>query len=226
MSVSRRQFLRAGSGAALIAATGCGPVPDVLKGLYPPARPQANGPFHPPSAEAIDPIAHALSRLTFGARPGDYDRVRKLAKSEAAAAQAFVEEQLQPDRVDDAYTEYQVRNFESLAEPIGELFEYKERYLLEEMTRATLLRAIRSERQLYEVMVQFWTDHFNIDSSKGDCRWLKAADDRDVIRAHALGKFPEMLRASALSPAMLWYLDGRVNRKASDADRPNENYAR
>ena len=74
--------------------------------------------------------------------------------------------------------------------------------------------------------MDFWTDHFNIDSSKGDCRWLKAADDRDVIRRHALGSFPALLRASALSPAMLWYLDGRVNRYASPGDRPNENYAR
>jgi uncharacterized protein (DUF1800 family) len=75
-------------------------------------------------------------------------------------------------------------------------------------------------------MVEFWSDHLNIDVSKGDCAWLKAADDRDVIRAHALGRFPELLRASALSPAMLWYLDGRMNRKARDLDRPNENYAR
>jgi uncharacterized protein (DUF1800 family) len=75
-------------------------------------------------------------------------------------------------------------------------------------------------------MVQFWSDHFNIDPSKGDCKWLKVADDRDVIRKHALGKFPDLLLASALSPAMLWYLDGRVNRRSSAADKPNENYAR
>ena len=41
-------------------------------------------------------------------------------------------------------------------------------------------------------MVNFWTDHFNIDSSKGDCKWRKAADDRDVIRPHALGRFPDL----------------------------------
>jgi uncharacterized protein (DUF1800 family) len=75
-------------------------------------------------------------------------------------------------------------------------------------------------------MVQFWSDHFNIDPSKGDCKWLKVVDDREVIRQHALGKFADLLRASALSPAMLWYLDGRVNRRANPADRPNENYAR
>ncbi|MCA9444213.1 MAG: DUF1800 domain-containing protein, partial [Candidatus Omnitrophica bacterium] len=90
----------------------------------------------------------------------------------------------------------------------------------------TILRAVYSKRQLHEVMVNFWSDHFNIDSSKGDCRWLKVADDREVVRKHALGSFPEMLRASALSPAMLWYLDGRVNRKRNTDERPNENYAR
>src|SRR4029434_4928879 len=98
--------------------------------------------------------------------------------------------------------------------------------LLASLTTAALLRARYSERQLHAVMVDFWTDHFNIDSSKGDCRWLRAPDDRDVIRRHALGSFPEMLRASALSPAMLWYLDGRVNRYGAPGDRPNENYAR
>jgi len=75
-------------------------------------------------------------------------------------------------------------------------------------------------------MVEFWSNHFNIDPSKGECKWLKVADDRDVIRRHALGKFPELLRASALSPAMLWYLDGRANRRSNSSDMPNENYAR
>jgi uncharacterized protein (DUF1800 family) len=98
--------------------------------------------------------------------------------------------------------------------------------LLDDLTRATVLRAVLSERQLYEVMVQFWTDHFNIDPSKAEAKWLKAADDRDVIRAHALGNFREMLRASAVSPAMLWYLDGRANRRVKAEDKPNENYGR
>jgi uncharacterized protein (DUF1800 family) len=106
------------------------------------------------------------------------------------------------------------------------LYEFKDKVLLDDLTRATLLRATLSRRQLYEVMVNFWSDHFNIDPSKGESKWLKAADDRDVIRAHALGNFREMLRASAVSPAMLWYLDGRVNRRKNADEKPNENYAR
>ncbi len=119
-----------------------------------------------------------------------------------------------------------MRRFETLHEPLGELFEYQEELLQNELMRGALARAVFSERQLYEVMVQFWSDHFNIDPSKGDCKWLKVADDREVIRKHALGRFSEMLRASALSPAMLWYLDGRVNRRENMAQKPNENYAR
>jgi uncharacterized protein (DUF1800 family) len=109
---------------------------------------------------------------------------------------------------------------------VGELYEFKDKTLLEDLSRATLLRAVLSERQLHEVMVHFWTDHFNVDPSKGESRWLKAADDRDVIRAHALGDFRTLLRATAVSPAMLWYIDGRVNRRSRPNDKPNENYAR
>ncbi len=225
MNFSRRHFLKVGSGVSLAATAGCGKLPEAWQ-VWKPQSTRAHGPFQPPAAESIDLVSHALNRLTFGARPGDYARAKALGKNEGSAFHAFVEEQLHPQDIDDGVTEYALRRFDTLNQPLGEMFEYKEHVLLDEMTRATLLRATMSERQLYEVMVQFWTDHFNIDPSKGDCRWLKAADDREVIRKHALGKFPELLRASALSPAMLWYLDGRENRKVNAADKPNENYGR
>jgi uncharacterized protein (DUF1800 family) len=75
-------------------------------------------------------------------------------------------------------------------------------------------------------MVGFWTDHLNINLEKGDCIYLKPSDDRLVIRAHALGKFKELIRASATSPAMLVYLDGKENKRRDPGDVPNENYAR
>src|SRR5262249_51472422 len=156
----------------------------------------------------------------------DYERIRKLASNAEEAAAAYIERQLAPEKLDDERAELAARRFETLSEPLGELFEYQQDLLQDELRRATVVRAVLSERQLYEVMVEFWSDHFNIDPSKGDCKWLKVADDRDVIRKHALGKFPEMLRASALSPAMLWYLDGRVNKREHMGDKPNENYAR
>jgi len=225
MNFSRRHFLKVGgSTAALLATVGCDQLPRELTVLY--ARQKPVGPFQPPRTEEIDPITHALNRATFGPRPGDYERVAKLASKPEQAAAAYLEGQLNPEQIEDEAGELAVRRFETLRLPLGELFEYQEELLHNELMRGTLARAVFSERQLYEVMVQFWSDHFNIDPSKGDCKWLTVADDREVVRKHALGRFPEMLRASALSPAMLWYLDGRVNRRARPEERPNENYAR
>jgi uncharacterized protein (DUF1800 family) len=85
---------------------------------------------------------------------------------------------------------------------------------------------VYSKRQLFEVMVGFFTDHLNINLEKGDCIYLKPADDRTVVRRHALGNFKDLIRASATSPAMLVYLDGKENKKGSPSDVPNENYAR
>jgi len=69
------------------------------------------------------------------------------------------------------------------------------------------LRAVYSERQLQEVMVDFWTNHFNVFAGKGADRWLLVSYDRDTIRPNAMGKFSDLLLATAQSPAMLFYLD-------------------
>lgn len=225
MPLSRRTFLKAsGASAALLATVGCDQLPRELRSLY--QAPKSIGPFQPPAATEIDPVTHVLNRAAFGARPGDHARVLTLGETPEQAAAAYLEQQLNPETIPDDKGEFAVRRFETLRLPLGELFEYQDELLQNELMRGTLARAVFSERQLYEVMVHFWTDHFNIDPSKGDCKWLKVADDREVVRKHALGKFPELLRASALSPAMLWYLDGRVNRRETVAEQPNENYAR
>lgn len=226
MSLRRRTFLKTGATSlAWLAAAGCDQVPKELRSLFPPQA-KSQTAFQPPANVGTDAIVHILNRAAFGGRPGDYQRIQKLGKTPEEAAAVFLEEQLNPEKISDEVAQYAARRFETLDEPLGELFEYQPDLLHNELMRATLVRGVLSERQLYEVMVQFWSDHFNIDPSKGDCKWLKVADDRDVIRMHALGRFPDMLRASALSPAMLWYLDGRVNRKKNPSDRPNENYAR
>jgi uncharacterized protein (DUF1800 family) len=77
----------------------------------------------------------------------------------------------------------------------------------EELMQAKLLRAIYSERQLDEVMTDFWFNHFNIFLGKGADRYMITSYERDVIRPHALGKFEDLLVATAKSPAMLFYLD-------------------
>jgi uncharacterized protein (DUF1800 family) len=77
----------------------------------------------------------------------------------------------------------------------------------DELMQAKLLRAIYSERQLDEVMTDFWFNHFNVFIGKGADRYLVTSYERDVIRPHALGKFEDLLVATAKSPAMLFYLD-------------------
>jgi uncharacterized protein (DUF1800 family) len=77
----------------------------------------------------------------------------------------------------------------------------------DELMEAKLVRAIYSERQLDEVMTDFWFNHFNIFLGKGADRFLVTSYERDVIRPHALGKFEDLLVATAKSPAMMFYLD-------------------
>ena len=111
---------------------------------------------------------------------------------------------------------------ESLHLDTPDLFDVEKEPAKQELQQAYLLRAIYSPAQLYEIMVDFWSNHFNIDQNKNECAWLKTVDDRDVIRPHALGNFYDLLSASAHSPAMLIYLDNQQNYTGN----PNENYAR
>jgi uncharacterized protein (DUF1800 family) len=215
---TRRSVLAGGVGWALLG--GCGGAPKSAA-----ARATRRAPI-PPLGPQVDLATHVLERCTFGRRPGDRERLLALAEDEETAVELWLAQQLDPDSIGDSVCERKVRRLERLAQPAGELFEFRARSLLEDLTRATLLRAVHSERQLYEVLCELWTDHFSIDISKGECAWLKVADDRDVVRRHALGSFKELVRASALSPAMLWYLDGRDSAVRAPGERPNENYAR
>jgi uncharacterized protein (DUF1800 family) len=102
------------------------------------------------------------------------------------------------------------------------------------LAQAKIYRAIDSDRQLEEVLVDFWYNHFNVDAGKGADRYLVTGYERDAIRPHVLGKFRDLLEATANSPAMMFYLDNwqstvarltGVNAKAA-ARGLNENYAR
>jgi uncharacterized protein (DUF1800 family) len=81
------------------------------------------------------------------------------------------------------------------------------RRIIAELQASRILRAVYSERQLQEVMVDFWTNHFNVFANKGADRWLLTSYDRDTIRPNAMAKFSQLLEATAKSPAMLFYLD-------------------
>jgi uncharacterized protein (DUF1800 family) len=88
-----------------------------------------------------------------------------------------------------------------------------------ELQASRILRAVYSERQLQEVMVDFWTNHFNVFMAKGADRWLLTAYDRDTIRPNTMGNFYDLLLATAKSPAMLFYLDNFQS--VSPNARPN-----
>jgi len=85
------------------------------------------------------------------------------------------------------------------------------REVILELGREELLRAVYSQRQLQEVMVQFWMNHFNVFAPKGADKYMLTSFERDTIRPHALGNFEDLLVATAKSPAMLFYLDNWVS---------------
>ena len=163
---------------------------------------------------------HALvDRITQGFQ------LEELQRAEALGYRAYLEEQLDPDSIDDSATDARLANFPTLSMSPKEL---TDTYAMDteipfmELKGATLVRAVHSKRQLFERMVEFWSDHFSIDHQKDPMWALKSEDDRDVIRRHALSSFPELLHASAKSGAMLYYLDNWLNLTGA----VQENYAR
>ena len=108
----------------------------------------------------------------------------------------------------------------------------KDRQVIADIEEAKLLRAVYSERQLEEVLVDFWFNHFNVFAGKGATRNYLNEYERDAVRPHVLGNFRELLGATAKNPAMLFYLDNWLNVAesspggASPRRGINENYAR
>jgi uncharacterized protein (DUF1800 family) len=266
-------------------------------------------------------IVHVLNRLGFGARPGDVEKVKSIG------LETYINQQLNPEKLDDSVATNKVKDLEVLSMTTAELYEkfpqpgqllrrlqargvvpnelaeardnrvkgganstsapdpkkgememvgpapnnpppgnprdnekyraaiqeyYRENGLqqpakiMAQLQASRILRAVYSERQLQEVMVDFWTNHFNVFAGKGADRWLLPAYDRDTIRPNAMAKFSSLLQATAQSPAMLFYLDNfqsvspnanRANQRRGALLRPNnppaqqrrginENYAR
>src|SRR3989442_2485817 len=96
-----------------------------------------------------------------------------------------------------------------------------------EFADLAVVRAALSERQLYEVMVDFWTNHFNVYFAKGADRFLTPDYIEHTIRPRAMGKFQDLLIATARSPAMLFYLDNWESVAPGTSPKGiNENYAR
>ncbi|MCC6730464.1 MAG: DUF1800 domain-containing protein [Chthonomonadales bacterium] len=211
MRASRREWLAASAAAGAAGMlSGCARVVDRALPL-PPAEP-------PPGIAVgrLGRLTRLLARAGFGPGPGD------LALAAELGAERWVEMQLAASARPSAAQAARLRPARALDVPGMEVRELPENAAIALLQRATLLQAVYSPNQLLERLVDFWTNHFNIYARKRLGAALKPRDDLDVVRPHALGTFPAMLRASAHSPAMLGYLDNDVNRRG----RPNENYGR
>jgi uncharacterized protein (DUF1800 family) len=193
-------------------------------------------------------VHHVLHRLAFGPRPGDVERVR------AMGVDAWIAEQLQPERVDDASFERWLTRFPTLAmsgeeliakypppgQQLARIAARQQRAgqgtsatpnragemprlspedstalaqsarnaarVTAEISASRVARAVASERQLLEVMTDFWANHFSVFTGKQQTRYYIPEYD-GIIRAHALGRFRDLLGAVARSGAMLYYLD-------------------
>ena len=189
-----------------------------------------------------------LNRTSFGPTRETIERVNEIG------IPAYLDEQLQPNRILDTFVEEKIAALKTMRLSSRELIELYPppqkareagmamaqtqgpRQVILELQLARLLRAVYSRRQLYEVMVDFWSNHFNVFAAKGADRWLTTSYDRDTVRPHALGRFRDLLLATAKSPAMLFYLDNWMSvapnaflaSRAPNLRRQgiNENYAR
>jgi uncharacterized protein (DUF1800 family) len=223
------QFRRAAAGAIAVAAAVCAATAAA------------------PSDTAA--ITHVLNRIGYGARPGDVERVAAMGLT------TYIDRQLYPERIPDPEVDRRLADLETLTMKSSELAERYfvrsrdrgdrmdgRRRVVAELGAQRLLRAVYSERQLNEVLVDFWFNHFNVFAGKGPDRIYVTEYERDVIRPRVLGTFRDLLGAVAESPAMQFYLDNWMSAAADYADRTdapqkagkarrrptglNENYAR
>lgn len=161
-----------------------------------------------------------LKRTSYGVHAQELDRINSIG------IDAYLEEQLNPNSINDGDLQTQIDVLFPLTNmsPAQLISEFPDNIgdVALQMASATQYRQIYSQRQLNEIMVEFWSDHFNIHLLNGLGPTLKPEDDLAVIRTHAMGKFSDLLNASASSASMLFYLDNYLNLAAA----PNENYAR
>jgi uncharacterized protein (DUF1800 family) len=190
-------------------------------------------------------IVHVLNRIGFGPRPGDVEKVR------AMGLQAYIDQQLHPERIPDAPMDARLAGLTTLQLSSREIarqfalpalearrdrkqaaanqadparpqmpnpLQQQANRVMVELSQQKILRAAYSDRQLEEVLTDFWFNHFNVDARKGQDRFMLTEYERDAIRPHVLGKFRDLLEATAKSPAMLFYLD---NWMSADPNGPH-----
>lgn len=206
------------------------------------------------AAPSTEPEAlHIINRLSFGPAPGDMSHVMDVG------VDRYIDEQLHPERLEmppalsqrlsgmetlsysqrDLVQRFREANEAAKSDTDGGKVERRQFFqqVSSQSADARLLRAIQSPRQLEEVMVDFWFNHFNVYQGKGLDRVLVASYEREAIRPYVFGRFRDLLGATAHHPAMLFYLDNwlsvapgyhapRDNNALGKASGLNENYAR
>lgn len=183
------------------------------------AKAMATPPQVPADVEPNSLLVRLVSRLTMGLT------TEELALANALGYQGYLEYHLNHTAIADTALDTmladQVR-FSTLPMTYEQMLQVAAGQVANECIEAAVFRNVFSKRQFFERMVEFWSDHFNIDISGERTSRMKPIDDRDVIRPNAMGNFRTLLNASAHSPAMLYYLNNDI----SVAGNPNENYAR
>jgi uncharacterized protein (DUF1800 family) len=183
---------------------------------------------------ATPPFAvRVLNRMAFGPALGDVAAFNALGANDDARLSAYVDQQLDWSAISDAALDSRLSNagYQTLGKSLTQLWAdhvigdpaYSVRMRPAfETERAAFVRATFSKRQLREVMVDFWHNHFNVFSNDFSAGPVFVHYDRDVIRTSALGNFRTLLEDVAQSPSMLYFLDNYTNTRAG----PNENWAR
>jgi len=180
-------------------------------------------------------IVHVLNRVAFGPRPGDVDRVRSIGLERYIDEQLRPERLPDPsmngrlrglttiglsageiaERYErpamEARRERRQKAMDAEPAPEGrkerDPMRQQANIVVAELAEQKVLRAVYSDRQLQEVLTDFWFNHFNVDARKNRERFLLTVYERDAIRPHVLGTFRDLLEATARDPAMLVYLD-------------------
>jgi uncharacterized protein (DUF1800 family) len=203
----------------------------------------ADGMESPPPEPTRPPFAvRILTKCAYGPRPGDVAAFNALGGNDDARLDVWLNQQLNPDALPDSACTNRINaaNYASINKPLAQLWadyvlgpqgdDYRRYWPCSEAACLKLIRAVYSERQLYEVMVDFWHNHFNVQGWEYGIAPVFMHYDRDVMRGvqagsgkrAALGNFRALLEEVAKAPAMLMFL----NNKSSRGAEYNENFAR
>jgi uncharacterized protein (DUF1800 family) len=205
-------------------------------------------PSHAASTPVDPKVLHVINRLSFGPTPGELQRV------ESIGVERYIQEQLSPESIPESPTltnqlsQLQTLNLNPVTlyresqpihlgnqKPTPEAMKAaRERahLIMQQAVQARLLRAAESHRQLQEMMVEFWYNHFNVYANKGPDRFWVGSYEQEAIRPYVLGRFRDLLEATARHPAMMYYLDNWQNTAPGSPGAHgryqglNENYAR